>query len=557
MVRSNVMPLFITTIMMMCVLSIVYSVLMPIMWTQLSDRMSGLAVRIGLVEEDLTELDSQVQNNTEDISQLQADVNALAERVQNNTEDIDQLQGDVNALNNTSAEIARLNAELMALQMIVQNNTDDLQLHANQIAQLTQEIEILQELVQNHTLLLAEHTTELAAINLAIENLQELVQNNTALLQLHQTELDQLNIEVDQLSSLIQNQTAEIEHLSEMVTDIQEAVQNNTIMIAEQQVELDLLRSELVELQSSMANITTLQTGTFMWTISASSNCGQVSPSQIVYYPWQVWTRGSGYRVNDLVIVTVPIVNAPNMINTPILRITSVNASGSVFGLQTLYPGIQATGVNIPQGPFPTTTLFGTGLTILSSGVSAIGLSNTTRFNYIAPSSLTTFPMQESTYQLREFNINGAIFDVLDLQPPEFPMRFLYHSAATVSSGSVCMYNHQPPIFQLIAPGSADRVAPLTRYNINRVYLRDNTGCASSGICYFSGYPTTAPTTIPWKNAFAYDTIFFQSSDNNFRSVSLPFIRMNIDQDPLTFGYNFRQNNFTVSFDSLSIVLPN
>lgn len=258
------------------------------------------------------------------------------------------------------------------------------------------------------------------------------------------------------------------------------------------QMQIDQLRSELVEIQMASANVTMLQTGTYIWTFG--SQAVSSDPSLVCNWfitGWQIVNAGINYVVGDLISISVSNPINVQIYASPVFRVDSVDGNGAVLTFDTLTVGCANAQYMSTQGPFSTLTVRGSGLTMEFFSSTNIAPLNNAYYNFPTPMSQNCAALQEATYQLKSLTIESVEFIILELNPPPFPVQ-LDSISGSIVNFAMAAYAYEPSILQLRPLSSYGYVFPLTTYNRNALSFTDNANCLASNACFYEPWRLTS-----------------------------------------------------------------
>lgn len=310
-----------------------------------------------------------------------------------------------------------------------------------------------------------------------------------------------------------------------------------------------LLQSEVVEISMHTSNETTLQEGTFVWSVGGIRNRdpGETC-SNLVVTGFAISAPGSGYRVGDL--VTLHNQDSPISIQfykLPVLKVTSVGLTGEVQSFDVLTPGCLA--ANPPtNNSISTISIVGTGLTVKRYAGPYPPIDPDTYYVFQTPQSGAAAPLQYANYSLRQVTIESVAYTVLYLYPPDFPV------AANVFNGvsdtlNMVLYEFDPLITQLQSLGSYYYVFPLTQKNYNAISLVDDTNClATSPDCWLDAYGGSSRDSPS-----AFQIRHFREGYD--LQISNPFIQWHFTSTGYTHDYPASNAVLTLNYPFM-LVLP-
>lgn len=363
-----------------------------------------------------------------------------------------------------------------------------------------------------------------------------------------------LQVNTNKSSSAAQRALAEdVQTIEQEVVDLQSnaTAHDASNQAAQQhaQMQIDQLRSEVVELQMASANVTVLQSGTYIWTFGSSYTSSDPSISCTWFITgWQIANAGINYVVGDLISISVAGIFNPQIFASPVFRVDTVDGNGAVLTFDTLTVGCATGSYGVTQGPFNMLTLRGSGLTMEFFSSTPVAPLNNAYYNFPTPMSQNCAALQEATYQLKSLTIESVEFTILELNPPPFPVQ-LDSVSGGINNFAMAAYAFEPDILQLRTLGSYPYVFPLTTYNKAAFSFTDSTNCLAGNTCYYE----------PWRqpNQQAQTGIIFQEISHF--GLTTPYDIH--DEWIATYWHsvsgllNFQGANFTLNYPMM-LVLP-
>lgn len=337
---------------------------------------------------------------------------------------------------------------------------------------------------------------------------------------------------------------AELDALETNVSASGQQSNTNAQSIQQSQTEISILRSQLVELEMSAANTTTLQVGTFVWSFGTGIPAFTCS---IFWDDWQFTTPGTGYNVNDLIVL--PSFTIVEITASPVFQVTSVGANGTVLTFNVLTVGCADNNYGAPQGPFVTLSPTGTGVTVTATSTTIVVPPNNAYYNFPTPMGGVIAPLQQSQYRLKSMQIESAQFIILELDPPAIPIEFI--AAAGGFKIGMIAYAWDLDILAIRATASLGSIYPLTAHNRNALALTDTTNCFASSYCYFEAYDSPFEDT---KNAVRYVQQLRVGPSIQYDKY-VDYIQWFWDSTDGAFNYLGNNAKFTLNYP-LMLVLP-
>jgi hypothetical protein len=259
---------------------------------------------------------------------------------------------------------------------------------------------------------------------------------------------------------------------------------------SQSQLQVNELQTQVVELSMNQGNETLLYNGTFIWGIGRGFGGFNPQPFQECTFEQTasaiiLSSTGTGYRVGDLITANTVGANllAAQFFLQPVLRVTQVDGLGAVLAFDTLFTGCLSPGVTTDT--YQTISVVGSGAAVQISGGSVFLPS--TYYDYPAPPPGLASPLQVSRYEVRSLQLESAVWTILHLFPPEFPMLisppFPETTLNDIRISAYETYFNVPELVSSILFDSGNEITALTQHNYEALNFTDSSNCFVSSVC--------------------------------------------------------------------------